>query len=120
MIDKRINLGGSIQIKGDLKGSEDVMIDGDLEGNIYLEGHCLTIGEHGHIRGQIKAREVTVAGKMLGNVTASDKVEVAATGSVQGDISAPRLVLADGASVKGKIDMRPRSTSEKRSGALAT
>ena len=109
VINKRINLGGSIQIKGDLTGNEDVMIDGDLDGNIYLKDHTLTIGENGHIKAEIEAKEVIVAGELLGNIAASDKVEVAATGSVRGDISAPRLILADGARLVGSIDMGHKS-----------
>ena len=109
-MDKRITLGESIQIKGDLAGTEDLTIDGKLEGKIFLKDHKLTIGQSGHFKAEIQAKEVVVAGDLLGNITASDTVEVAATGSMHGDIFAPRVLLADGARFQGSIDMEPKST----------
>jgi cytoskeletal protein CcmA (bactofilin family) len=76
-----------------------------VEGKILLTGHQLTIEENGHVTAEIHdASTVIVRGKMSGNITASDKVEVASKGSMQGDIRAPRVVLAEGSRFKGKID----------------
>ena len=108
-MEKRLTFGDSIQINGDLTGNEDLTIDGKLDGKIFLKDHKLTIGQNGHIKAEIQAMEVVVAGNLLGNITASDKVEVATTGTMQGDISAPRVVLADGAQFRGSIDMDPGS-----------
>jgi len=103
----QINLGKTIQIKGDLTGSEDLTIDGKVEGKIFLEQHHLTIGENGDIKADVQAKGV--AGKLIGNITATDRVEVTSTGSLLGDIRAPRVVLSDGARFRGSIDMEPRS-----------
>lgn len=108
---KVINLGKTIQIKGDLTGNEDLTIEGKLEGKILLKDHNLTIGENGDIKAEVQAKEVVVIGKLIGNITAQDKVEVATTGSVRGDISAPRVMLADGAQFRGSVDMEPKSTT---------
>jgi cytoskeletal protein CcmA (bactofilin family) len=106
-MDKLINLGQSIRIKGDLIGSEDLTIQGSLEGKITLEGHVLTIGENGNIKAHVRARGVVVAGDLIGDIVADDRVEVASTGSLVGDITAARVVLADGARFRGSIDMEP-------------
>jgi cytoskeletal protein CcmA (bactofilin family) len=108
-MENRINFGRSIQLKGDLTGSEDLTIDGKLDGKIFLKENKLTIGENGQIKADIQAKEVFVAGDLTGNITATDRVEVATTGTMQGDISAPRVVLADGAQFRGSVDMDPRA-----------
>ena len=108
-MDQLVNIGKSIQIRGELKGNEDLMIEGKVDGKIYLKDHSLTIGANGQITAEIHAKAVTVVGEVVGNITADDKVEVASTGSMQGDICAPRVVLADGARFKGSIDMEPKS-----------
>jgi len=104
-----VTIGKSIQIKGEITGNEDLIIDGKLDGKIFLKGHKLTIGASGHIKAEIHdAKAVVVDGEMVGSITAEDKVEIATTGSMQGDIKAPRVVLADGARFKGSIDMEPK------------
>ena len=108
---KVINLGKTIQIKGDLTGNEDLTIEGKLEGRIFLKDHNLTIGENGDIKADVQAKGVVVIGKLVGNITAQDKVELAATGSMRGDISAPRVMIADGAQFRGSIDMKPQATA---------
>lgn len=104
-MEKIVNIGQSIQIKGELTGNEDLTIEGKVDGKIYLKDHNLTIGANGRIAAEIQAKTVLIIGEIIGNVTADDKVEVAATGSMRGDILAPRVVLADGARFKGSIDM---------------
>jgi cytoskeletal protein CcmA (bactofilin family) len=108
-MDNRITFGSSVQLRGDLTGSEDLTIDGKLDGKIFLKENKLTIGENGRITADIQAKEVVVAGDLTGNITASDRVEVATTGTMEGDISAPRVVLADGAQFRGSVDMDPRA-----------
>jgi len=114
MMDKVVNIGQSIHIKGELTGNEDLTIEGKVEGKIFLKDHNLTIGANGKITAEIQAKTVMVVGEVVGNITADDKVEVAASGTMRGDISAPRVVLADGAKFKGTIDM------DRKSGAPAS
>jgi cytoskeletal protein CcmA (bactofilin family) len=98
-------IGQSVQIKGELTGQEDLVIDGRIEGKISLKGHQLTIGPNGRVEAEIHAKSVQISGEVTGNVIADDKVEISPSGSVQGDITAPRVALADGSSFKGSIDM---------------
>ncbi len=109
MVEKIVNIGQSIQIKGELTGNEDLTIEGKVDGKIILKDHNLTIGANGRITAEIHAKTVMVVGEVVGNITADDKVEVAPTGSMKGDIVAPRVVLADGARFKGSIDMDRKS-----------
>ena len=105
MMDKVVNIGQSIHIKGELTGNEDLTIEGKVEGKIFLKDHNLTIGANGKVTAEVQAKTVMVVGEVIGNIVADDKVEVAASGTMRGDISAPRVVLADGAKFKGTIDM---------------
>jgi cytoskeletal protein CcmA (bactofilin family) len=99
------NIGQSVTIKGTLVGKEDLTIDGKVEGKIELEEHMLTIGEHGAIQADLQAKNIVIHGRVEGNASADDKVEISATGSVQGDIRAPRVAILEGATFKGAIDM---------------
>ena len=99
------NIGQSVHIKGTLVGKEDLTIDGTVEGRIELEGHLLTIGEHGVIQAELQAKNIVIHGRLDGDVSADDKVEISATGSVRGDIRAPRVAIVEGATFKGGIDM---------------
>jgi len=99
------NIGKSLHIKGELSGSEDLTIDGKVEGKITLHGQHVTIGPNGHVTAEIQAKSVVVGGQMKGNIIADDRVEVVATGAMLGDVRAPRVILADGARFKGSIDM---------------
>ena len=104
-MEKLVNIGQSVQIKCELSGNEDLTIEGKVDGKVFLKDHNLTIGGNGRIAAEIHAKTVMVIGEVVGNITADDKVEIAATGSMRGDIVAPRVVLADGARFKGSIDM---------------
>ncbi len=99
------NLGKSIVFKGDLTGDEDLEIEGRVEGQVKLPNHQLTIGAHGRVTAQVEAKNVVVVGHVSGNVTASERVEVQASGIVDGDIAAPRLLIQEGAVVNGSIQM---------------
>ena len=105
------NIGKSLHVKGELSGSEDLEIDGTVEGKITLTGHHVTIGPNGHVMAEIQAKSVVVGGEMKGNITADDRVEIAPTGSMLGDVRAPRVILTDGARFKGSIDMDGKTTS---------
>jgi cytoskeletal protein CcmA (bactofilin family) len=107
-------IGKSLEIKGELTGDENLTIEGKVEGKIVLHGHDVTIGPEGRVNAEIHARAVTVGGTVKGNITADDKVELASSGKMTGDIRAPRVVLADGARFKGSIDMDPKQAAQPR------
>jgi cytoskeletal protein CcmA (bactofilin family) len=100
-------LGSSLQIKGQITGTEDLQIDGIVEGAISLRGHELTVGSTAQLKSEINAREVVVYGKVIGNVHARDRVDVKKDGSVVGDISTARITIEDGAQFKGRIEIDP-------------
>ena len=109
-------VGQSVQINGELSAKENLTIEGKVDGKITLTDHNLTIGANGKITAEIHAKVVEVYGQVVGNITALDKVTLAPSGSVDGDITAPRISIADGARFKGKIDMegsaRPAAQSK--------
>ena len=104
-----VNIGKSVVIKGELNGSEDLTIEGQVEGKIELKDHVLTIGPNGKIKAQVFAKAVIVLGEVNGNVTASEKVDIRDGGSVDGDIIAPRVAIAEGAHFRGSVDMQRKS-----------
>jgi cytoskeletal protein CcmA (bactofilin family) len=101
-----VNIGKSVVIKGELNGSEDLTIEGHVEGKIELRDHVLTIGPNGKIKAQVFAKAVIVLGEVNGNVTASEKVDIRDGGSVDGDIISPRVAIAEGAHFRGAVDMQ--------------
>ena len=101
-----IILGSKILIRGELVGNEDLTINGKVEGKIELRHNVLTIGPDGKIWAQVFAKSVIVLGEVIGNVTATEKVEITDNGSVDGDIAAPRVSIAEGAHFRGSIDMQ--------------
>ena len=101
-----VNIGKSVVIKGELNGSEDLTIEGHVEGKIELKDHVLTIGPNGKIKAQVFAKAVIVLGEVNGNVTASEKVDIRDGGSVDGDIVSPRVAIAEGAHFRGSVDMQ--------------
>src|SRR6188472_3794645 len=101
-----VNIGKSVVIKGEHNGSEDLTIEGQVEGKIELKDHVLTIGPNGKIKAQVFAKAVIVLGEVNGNVTASEKVDIRDGGSVDGDIIAPRVAIAEGAHFRGSVDMQ--------------
>ena len=108
-----VNIGKSVIIKGELNGSEDLTVEGQVEGKIELKDHILTIGPNGKIKAQVFAKAVIVLGEVHGNVTATDKVEIRDGGSVDGDIVAPRVAIADGAHFRGSVDMQRKGAETK-------
>ena len=101
-----VNIGKSVVIKGELSGSEDLTIEGQVDGKIELRQNILTIGPNAKIKAQVFAKAVIIQGEVHGNVTATEKVDIRDAGSVDGDVSAPRVAIADGAHFRGSIDMQ--------------
>ena len=101
-----VNIGKSVVIKGELSGSEDLTIEGHVEGRIDLKDNVLTIGPNGKIKAEVFAKAVVVLGEVTGNVTASEKVDIRDNGSVDGDIASPRVAIAEGAHFRGAVDMQ--------------
>ena len=108
-------IGPSIVIKGDLSGEEDLVIQGNVEGTINLKQNNLTIGQDGRVNANIHAHTITVEGTLKGDVVGEDKVIIKKTGNVNGNVTAPRVSLEDGAKFKGSMDM-----DYKRSESAAT
>jgi cytoskeletal protein CcmA (bactofilin family) len=113
-----------IKIKGELTGSEDLFVDGVVEGKLSLTTNsCLTIGPNGHVKADVSAREVIVRGKIEGKVTGRDKVQLWSTGQVIGEVQTDRLAIEDGAFLRGKVEAgkQTNKTAEvKVSAATAT
>jgi len=99
-------IGKSLVIKGEVTGSESLYIDGRVEGSINLSGNRVTVGRNGVVSANINAREIVVLGKVRGNLTASDRVDIRSDGSLTGDVIAARISIEDGAFFKGGIDIR--------------
>ena len=101
-----VNIGKSVIIKGELSGGEDLTIEGKVDGEIELRDHVLTIGPNGKIKAQVFAKSVIVMGKVAGNITATDKINIRENGTVEGDINAPPVTISEGAQFRGSIDMQ--------------
>jgi cytoskeletal protein CcmA (bactofilin family) len=115
-----VNIGKSVVIKGELNGSEDLTIEGQVEGRIELKDHVLTIGPNGKIKAQVVAKAVIVLGEVNGNVTASEKVDIRDGGSVDGDIISPRVAIAEGAHFRGSVDMQRKGAQPPVTAASAS
>ncbi len=112
-------IGKSLVIKGEVTGSESLYIDGRVEGSISLAGNRVTIGRNGVVAANINAREIVVLGKVRGNLTASDRVDIRSDGSLTGDVVAARISIEDGAYFKGGIDIRKGGTPVQQTQAKA-
>jgi len=115
-----VNIGKSVVIKGELSGSEDLTIEGQVEGKIELKDHLLTIGPNGRIKAQVFAKTVIALGEVNGNVSASEKVEIRDGGSVDGDIISPRVAIAEGAHFRGSVDMQKKGGSSSTSASTSS
>ena len=103
---EQASISKGLFIKGEITGSESLFIDGKVEGSINLNGNRVTVGRNGQVAASITAREVVVLGKVRGNVTATDRVDIRAEGALTGDVAAARISIEDGAFFKGGIDIR--------------
>jgi cytoskeletal protein CcmA (bactofilin family) len=100
------HIGKSVVVKGELSGSEDLYLDGEVEGNIELHDHALTIGPNGKVKANIHARDVVVHGKVDGNIAGTERVELKKSAILSGDITTQRIIIEDGAFFKGAIDIQ--------------
>jgi cytoskeletal protein CcmA (bactofilin family) len=103
------HIGKSVIIKGELSGSEDLYVDGSVEGTIELRGNNLTIGPNGQVRAHVNAKSVVVQGKLEGNIHASDRAELRKSAHAVGDIVTQRVAIEDGAYFKGKVEIQRES-----------
>ncbi len=107
-------IGSTITIKGQVRGEENLVIEGGVEGSVELPGHDLTIGPKGRVEAALTAKTVKVDGQVTGDITGSEKVIITKSGRVLGNIVAPRVTLEDGAKFKGSIDMDPAGGQAER------
>src|SRR5579864_1254038 len=107
------HIGKSVVIRGELSGSEDLYLDGEVEGTINLRDHKLVIGPNGKIKATITARDIVVHGKLEGNITGSERVELKRSSSLSGDITTHRIVIEDGALFKGAVDIKEHAQEHK-------
>ena len=115
----RANLGRSLIIKGEVTGSEDLTIDGRVEGRVHLEDHDLTIGESAKVSAEVHAKNITIYGDVTGDMVADEKVTLADSGRLVGNIKAPRISVSDGAQFRGNVDM-VGTAGEKRTKVLSS
>ncbi len=99
-------IGKGLFIKGEITGTESIFIDGKIEGSLNLPGNRVTVGRNGQVAASINAREIVILGKVRGNVSATDRVDIRAEGALTGDVAAARISIEDGAFFKGGIDIR--------------
>jgi len=109
---EQATIGKSLVIKGEVTGSESLYIDGSVEGAINLPGNRVTIGRNGQVQANVNAKEVVILGKVKGNLTASDRVDIRNEGSLAGDVVCQRISIEDGAYFKGSIDIRKPNPKE--------
>ncbi len=119
MREEPASIGKSIVINGELSGSEDLTIEGRVDGKIELRNHVLTVGSNGRITAQVAAKAIVVLGHVTGNLSATEKVDIRESGSVEGDIVAPRVAIADGSHFRGSIDMQRTEPPVPRDGTAA-
>ena len=105
-------LGASIQIKGQVSGTEDLQIDGIVDGPISLKGHELTVGSTAQLNSEIHAGNVVAYGKVVGNIHSQGRVDIKKDGSIVGDIDSARISIEDGAHFKGRIEIDPSKTPQ--------
>jgi len=113
-------IGRSIRIRGEVSGDEDLLIQGHVDGTVNLGQHAVTVGSEGEVKADITARLVTVEGRVVGDLTAQEQVILRGSARVEGDITAPRVVLEDGAKFRGGVDMgEPAGRGKDSSGAAS-
>jgi cytoskeletal protein CcmA (bactofilin family) len=99
-------IGASIVVRGEIVAQEDVLIAGRVEGTIRVEGHRVTVAPGAQVVANVHARDIVVSGQVLGNVTAGDRVDLRETADMEGDIVTPTLKMSDGATFRGRVDMK--------------
>jgi cytoskeletal protein CcmA (bactofilin family) len=115
---EQATIGKGLVIKGEITGSESLYIDGKVDGSINLPGNRVTVGRNGQVAASITAREIVVLGKVRGNITATDRVDIRAEGALTGDVAAARISIEDGAFFKGGIDIRKPDAKQNAAAAV--
>jgi len=113
------HIGKSVCIKGELSGSEDIYVDGQVDGTIQLSGNSLTIGPNGRVHANVTAKNVTVSGSLDGNIQSSERSEFRKTAVVNGDVQSKRIAIEEGAFFKGKLEIVPESKPQPSAAAVA-
>ena len=113
---ERATIGRSITIRGDVGGDEDLLIQGQVDGSVNLDLHSVTVGSEGRVKANIAGRVVIVEGQVEGDLKAQEQIILRSSAHVMGDISAPRVVLEDGASFRGLVDMAAPAEQSKSAG----
>ncbi len=116
----RAVIGASIVIKGDISGDEDLLVQGQVEGQIQLKKHNVTIGKHGRVKADIYGKVISIEGDVQGNVYGDEKIVIRAAGKLQGNMVAPRVTLEDGSKFKGAIDMDAKRETQATGSAGAS
>jgi cytoskeletal protein CcmA (bactofilin family) len=104
-------IGPQITIKGEITGDEDILVEGVIEGQVKITKE-LRVGERGTVRAAVEAQSIIVSGELMGDCSATNRVEIQSSGRLTGDIRAPRIVIAEGAMFRGNSDMSPRPESK--------
>jgi cytoskeletal protein CcmA (bactofilin family) len=104
------HIGKSVVIKGELSGSEDLYLDGEVEGTIELKQNSITVGTNGRVKAKITAKTVIVDGKVEGDIFGSERVEIRSSANVNGNIATKRIVIAEGASFRGSVTQEGQSS----------
>jgi cytoskeletal protein CcmA (bactofilin family) len=115
------SISQGIKIKGEVTGSEDLFVDGHVDGKLNLANGSLTIGPNGSVKADVNAREVIVRGNIEGKVTGRDKVQLSSTGRVIGEVQTERLAIEEGAILRGKVEAgkAPSKPSEDKTAAVS-
>ena len=116
----RATIGPAISIKGDVTGSEDLLIQGKVDGSVTLGHHAVSVGSEGRVNANIIGRVITIEGRVEGDLTAEEQIVLRGSAQVHGDIKAPRVVLEDGATFRGLVDMGAAPSKGNASGAAST
>jgi cytoskeletal protein CcmA (bactofilin family) len=106
-------IGPSLSIQGEISSDEDLIIEGRVGGHIVMKNAALTIGRQAHVEADVRGARVQVLGAIQGNIAATERIELAPTAAVVGDLTADRIVLTDGATFNGRIDMDKRTIAAK-------
>ena len=109
-----VTIGASVVIKGELSAKEDLTISGRVEGKVEVREHVVRVGREAKVNAEINARAVIVEGTVTGNINATERIELLEHGSVEGDITSPKIAMAEGAEFRGKIDMAAKGAGIKR------
>src|SRR5262252_1624594 len=115
------SISQGIRIKGEVTGTEDLFVDGFVEGKMNLAANCcLTVGPNGNVKADLNAREIIVRGKVEGKVIARDKLQIGGTGQITGEVQTNRLAIEDGATLRGKVEAGRMETAKTAAAAAAS